>query len=594
MSVESPTEAHDDHWSDQKRLQAFREVATADQQRFAELAGQHHMCYSRDDPSKVEALRLMVAIALYGTSSCASGVLAETLNIQRTKSTTQLGKSSSAGAIHSNQVSPAAEVDESNVKDDVSMSGSTNTEEEEKQWEQIENEELSVASCCNSPESPFCYDHSYTDKQKEHVQSIVDALLHHSPHHTSIHVGRILLKLRLKHKSGTARHVTTYVFRVPVPPPDTDSVKCKANDKNCSLTSESLPANDFQEYHHGFIDSHARFYHTWDNFLHHNDLPECYIVYPKDGVYEREDGTCQIEGDFSRACGFKQKLLMATDIASAVIGLTATGATIAAAMTPVGAVVVSASLIGGLTAGSYTAIRSACSLADRGAHGQSMSLTDKKSRHLWFNAAMGLASTGASGMAAAAQMRAAALVGKHTGLASWMLHRMASEGAHLAEGLADVVELVKLVEEVGPVAWECCEEDRLPTWEESWRMAVALFFFYNHVVHPITAEKLMRIVMKENAINGVNNVTDIIDGNDTNSQIVDEVEEAKNLSITKGICLVSLVDQYLRKHMSRIESQIEENVTEIRKVRPVHVLAHNSVLMNVIEKEFCAHFGSEE
>ena len=49
---------------------------------------------------------------------------------------------------------------------------------------------------------------------------------------------------------------------------------------------------------------------------------------------------------------------------------------------------------------------------------------------------IGLASTGASGMAAAAQMRAAALVGKHTGLASWMLHRLASEGAHLAEGFS--------------------------------------------------------------------------------------------------------------------------------------------------------------
>ncbi|KAI1731953.1 hypothetical protein Ddc_00798 [Ditylenchus destructor] len=531
MSVEAPTETHDDHWSDQGRLQAFREVAAADQQRFAELAGQHHMCYSRDDPSKVDALRLMVAIALY---------------------------------------------------------------EEEKQWEKLENEELSVASCCNNPESPFCYDHSYTDKQREHVQSIVDALLHHSHHHTSIHVGRILLKLRLKHKNGTTRHVSTYVFRVPIAPPDTDSVKCKANDENFSLTTESLPANDFQECHHGFVDSHARFYHTWNNFLHHNDLPECYIVYPKDGVYEKEDGPCQIEADFSHACGFKQKLLMATDIASAVIGLTATGATIAAAMTPVGAAVISASLIGGLTAGSYTAIRSACSLADRGAHGQSMSLTDRKSRHLWFNAAMGLASTGASGMAAATQMRAAALVGKHTGLASWMLHRMASEGAHLAEGVADVVELVKLVEEVGPVAWECCEEDRLPTWEESWRMAVALFFFYNHVVHPTTAEKLMRIVMKQNAINAVNNVTDIIEGNDADSQTVDEVGEAKNISITQGICLVSLVDQYLRKHILRIEGMGEENATKITKVRPVHVLAHNSVLMNVIEKEFCVHFGSEE
>jgi hypothetical protein len=90
-------------------------------------------------------------------------------------------------------------------------------------------------------------------------------------------------------------------------------------------------------FHHEsvFIDSCARVYENWQDYLENNRLPECALCYPRNGVYSAVNGQVQVEFGISPAGMTSNKVLQGLDIAGGVLGLGATGVAVTALFMPV-------------------------------------------------------------------------------------------------------------------------------------------------------------------------------------------------------------------------------------------------------------------
>lgn len=101
-------------------------------------------------------------------------------------------------------------------------------------------------------------------------------------------------------------------------------------------------------YETWYIDSSARVYKTWTDYIKNNTLPQCTMVLPKDGAYQSDPNypvaedysTVWLEIMESPACTWKAKICNGMDIASNVIGLGTVGLSVISLFTPLAPVVV--------------------------------------------------------------------------------------------------------------------------------------------------------------------------------------------------------------------------------------------------------------
>jgi hypothetical protein len=87
--------------------------------------------------------------------------------------------------------------------------------------------------------------------------------------------------------------------------------------------------------HNIYIDSCARVYKNWQDYLENNKLPECALCYPSNGVYSAVNGQVQVEFGISPAGKTSRKVLQGLDTAGGVLGLGASGVAVAAIFMPV-------------------------------------------------------------------------------------------------------------------------------------------------------------------------------------------------------------------------------------------------------------------
>lgn len=122
----------------------------------------------------------------------------------------------------------------------------------------------------------------------------------------------------------------------------------KKSEATKSAKQEDATIADEIQYETWYIDSNARVYKSWTDYIENNHLPKCTMVLPKDGVYQpdmtyipTEDySTVWLEIMESSACKWKSKLLNGIDIASNVVGFGTIGLSVAALFTPLAPVVV--------------------------------------------------------------------------------------------------------------------------------------------------------------------------------------------------------------------------------------------------------------
>ncbi|XP_078037683.1 uncharacterized protein LOC144470442 [Augochlora pura] len=131
-----------------------------------------------------------------------------------------------------------------------------------------------------------------------------------------------------------------------------------------------------------YIDSCARVYKSWYDYLENNTLPKCWMLLPKNGIYQcnpfcsvtKCDSIVWLELFKSPAHKIKKTILKITDISSNVIGVgSAIGLGVMSLINPVGPIVAGAGLVGCVASGGWNIGRNIARLKDRKDHKESIS-----------------------------------------------------------------------------------------------------------------------------------------------------------------------------------------------------------------------------
>ncbi|KAL0128851.1 hypothetical protein PUN28_003907 [Cardiocondyla obscurior] len=181
----------------------------------------------------------------------------------------------------------------------------------------------------------------------------------------------------------------------------------KCIDKNLTTTKNAKEKNITAEMQDDawYIDNNARVYTNWTDYIENNTLPECTMVFPKDGSYQAnpeypimEDySTVWLETGKSPASKWTKKLCDAGDTASSIVGIGVTGLGIASMFTPIGPIVAVSGCIAAGVAGTWSLGRNTQQLIDRSAHEESINPFDKEAFPHYLGIAATVVGLGAMG-----------------------------------------------------------------------------------------------------------------------------------------------------------------------------------------------------
>lgn len=174
------------------------------------------------------------------------------------------------------------------------------------------------------------------------------------------------------------------------------------------------PTEDETSYDVWYIDTSARVYKTWLGYKNNNNLPECTMVLPKDGCYQKDENypatedysTVLLEIVESPACKWTAKLCNGMDIASTVLGIGGMGLCVASMFTPLAPIAVAGLVTTGAT-GAWSIGRSSQHLIDRSMHEESIGLLNKEAFPHWIGLAGSATGLGVIGGSAAISAAAA-------------------------------------------------------------------------------------------------------------------------------------------------------------------------------------------
>ncbi|XP_008201867.1 uncharacterized protein LOC100678274 [Nasonia vitripennis] len=173
-----------------------------------------------------------------------------------------------------------------------------------------------------------------------------------------------------------------------------------------------------------YIDTEARVYKNWNDFLKNNNMPTCIMIAPKDGIYQADlkevwsdkTSTVWVETHSNNAT---RKYTSAVDVASTLVNFGCVGIGIAAMFNPISAPVAIAGAVGGAVSGVWGGGRAIGELVDRGSHDQSISVINKHALPAWLGVAgstLGLAASSGSALLSRA-IRTGTSVGKSAQIA---------------------------------------------------------------------------------------------------------------------------------------------------------------------------------
>ncbi|RZF44192.1 hypothetical protein LSTR_LSTR003832 [Laodelphax striatellus] len=146
-----------------------------------------------------------------------------------------------------------------------------------------------------------------------------------------------------------------------------------------------------------FVDSNCRTYKCWNDYLKNNELPRCTMCYPVNGFYTASNGFVDVGFCKSPASEISRNILTGLDITSSMLGLGATGVSLASFAIPIAAPFVWGATATIIASGAYDLGRGVNRLVDIGVHKESLSLKNPKSRKVWLDvltSTVGIASVG--------------------------------------------------------------------------------------------------------------------------------------------------------------------------------------------------------
>ncbi|CAK9816870.1 hypothetical protein ANTQUA_LOCUS9139, partial [Anthophora quadrimaculata] len=171
----------------------------------------------------------------------------------------------------------------------------------------------------------------------------------------------------------------------------------------CAIPVFKIKKDNFDVW---YIDSEARVYTSWTDYIKNNTLPKCTMVLPKGGFYQCDPSykvtkyvsTVWVESMDSPACSVKNKVLQGVDIAANVVSVCAgVGLGIASLMTPVTPVFIVAGAVYTGISGSWIVGRNSQKLVDLAAHKQSINLSNKNALSAWLGISSSILAFGTSG-----------------------------------------------------------------------------------------------------------------------------------------------------------------------------------------------------
>ncbi|XP_076652492.1 uncharacterized protein LOC143358869 [Halictus rubicundus] len=155
-----------------------------------------------------------------------------------------------------------------------------------------------------------------------------------------------------------------------------------------------------------YIDNTGRVYKSWPDYVQNNTLPKCFMIIPKDGVYQcnphytvtKRSSTVWTHTVQSPACASAKNVLNVIDHASNVMSITAAaGLGIVSLFTPLAPIALGASLISCGVTGAWSIGRNIEKLVDRIEHKQSLNPSEGDALSAWLGITSSALSIGMSG-----------------------------------------------------------------------------------------------------------------------------------------------------------------------------------------------------
>uniref|UniRef100_A0A914XUW8 DUF4781 domain-containing protein n=1 Tax=Panagrolaimus superbus TaxID=310955 RepID=A0A914XUW8_9BILA len=232
-----------------------------------------------------------------------------------------------------------------------------------------------------------------------------------------------------------------------------------------------------------FVEPEGRTYDSWNDFIEHNQLPECKICYPSGGWYAPgENGYCLIAFSTSAECDTSRILANVGDILTTIAGVGATVVGIVGLFTPLAPLAATALAATAITTGAYGAGRGTYQLVDRATHGQSINPFDnKQSFFCWFSLiGSGFALGSSFGISYAASAGAA---GRHVGQSMRIAINTAIIGSVTTNGFAIATGIFNVVDRFG--------QGDVPVLE-LFQLTASILFFTNTAVSMKMASTLVK------------------------------------------------------------------------------------------------------
>nr|XP_034837770.1 uncharacterized protein LOC117994001 [Maniola hyperantus] len=237
-----------------------------------------------------------------------------------------------------------------------------------------------------------------------------------------------------------------------------------------------------------YVDTGARKYYDWQDYLSNNTLQKCIYCYPTRGLYEyNKDNEVCVSFGTSPACNFISRVFSIFDTAATYVTYTATGVGVAALCTvPIAGPILAATAVAGVTTGAYGVTRSSYALYDRASHNQSIALTDAEARGCWLSIVG--SSLGFAQGRMIASMTQTARLGEVMGKAGRIAFLVVQTGSLTVNGIGIIHGLAVLIDK--------SERNELTTLEV-FQFSASVLFFTNAAMNLKTASAIIKEVQHD-------------------------------------------------------------------------------------------------
>lgn len=241
-----------------------------------------------------------------------------------------------------------------------------------------------------------------------------------------------------------------------------------------------------------FVDSDCRVYNSWRDYLDTNRLPKCMYCYPRNGVYQEDEGQVLVDFGTSPACDLVNRIWSALDSTVTAVNFASTTVLAASLLTvPIAAPAIAVAQAASATAGLYGVTRGVTTLVDRHFHDQSINPADSsEARNAWLGI-LGCALGSAQSRIHANITRGAA-AGNIGSKILAITFNVITVGSLTVKGMGTLNGFISLVDKA---------DKGTLTFLDVHQFSTSLLFFSNDLIHSSTARRIIENVQRE-VLNG--------------------------------------------------------------------------------------------